>query len=62
MDFELPEEIQIIKKTMRDFVDRELIPLEREFVPEGEEMPEELYKPLQEKARALGFWMLDVPE
>ncbi len=62
MDFELPEEIKIIKKTMRDFVDRELIPLEREFVPEGEEMPEELYKPLQEKAKALGFWMLDVPE
>ena len=62
MDFELPEEIKIIKNTMRDFVERELIPLEREFRPEGEEMPEELYKPLQEKAKALGFWMLDIPE
>ncbi|MDE0355774.1 MAG: acyl-CoA/acyl-ACP dehydrogenase, partial [Deltaproteobacteria bacterium] len=62
MDFELPEEVKIIKNTMRDFVDRELIPLEREFRPEGEEMPEELYKPLQEKAKALGFWMLDIPE
>ena len=61
MDFELPEEIQIIKNTMRDFVDRELIPLERDYRPEGFEMPEELYKPLQEKTRAMGFWMLDVP-
>ena len=39
MDFELPEELQIIKRTMREFVNRELIPLEREYRPEGEEMP-----------------------
>jgi len=61
MDFELPEEIQIIKNTMHEFVERELIPLERDYRPEGEEMPEELYKPLQEKTKAMGFWMLDVP-
>lgn len=62
MDFNLPEELQLLKETMRRFVDRELIPLEREFRPEGEEMPEALLRPLQEKVRSLGLWMLDVPQ
>ncbi len=61
MDFNLPEELQILKDTVRRFVDKELIPLEREYRPEGEEMPEHLLRPLQEKVRALGLWMLDVP-
>ena len=55
MDFELPEELQLIKKTIHDFVEREVIPLEREYRPEGEDMPEHLLKPLQEKAKAMGF-------
>ena len=62
MDFELPEEILMIKKTIRQFIDREVIPLERDYRPEGEDMPERLLKPLQEKAKALGFWHLDVPQ
>ena len=31
MDFSLPEEIQILRETVRRFVDKELIPLEREY-------------------------------
>jgi len=62
MDFNLPEELQLLKETLRRFVDKELIPLEREFRPEGEEMPERLLKPLQEKVKAMGLWMLDVPQ
>ena len=62
MDFDLPEEIQLIKRTVGEFIDREVIPLEREFRPEGEEMPDSILKPLQEKAKALGFWHLDVPK
>jgi len=62
MDFNLPEELQMLKGTVRRFVEKELIPLEREFRPEGEEMPERLLKPLQEKAKAIGLWLLDVPE
>jgi acyl-CoA dehydrogenase len=62
MDFDLPEELRILKETVRRFVDKELIPLEREYRPEGEEMPERLIKPLQEKTKALGLWMLDVPQ
>jgi acyl-CoA dehydrogenase len=62
MDFRLTEELQILKDTVRRFVDSELIPMEREFRAEGEEMPEQLLKPLQEKAKSLGLWLLGVPE
>ncbi len=41
VDFNLPEELQVLKETVRKFVDRELIPLERECRPEGED-PEQL--------------------
>jgi acyl-CoA dehydrogenase len=62
MDFDLPEELQILQQTVRRFVDKELIPLERECRPEGEEMPEHVLKPLQDKAKAMGLWLLDVPQ
>src|SRR6266850_539419 len=62
MDLNLPEELQLLKETVRKFVDRELIPLERECRPEGEDMPELYIKPLQEKAKAIGLWLLDVPQ
>ena len=32
MDFELPEELRLLKDNLRKFVDKELIPLERETV------------------------------
>lgn len=62
MDFDLPTELRMLQRTVRQFVDKELIPLEREFRPDGEEMPEKLLRPLQEKAKAIGLWMLDVPQ
>ena len=62
MDFNLPEELQLLKDTVRKFVDRELIPLEHECRPEGEDMPEHYIRPLQEKAKAIGLWLLDVPQ
>jgi acyl-CoA dehydrogenase len=62
MDFELPEAVRFIRNSVREFINREVIPLEREFRPDSGEMPEHLLKPLQEKAKALGLWHLDVPE
>src|SRR5438445_12030977 len=62
MDFNLPEELQLLKETVRKFVDKELIPIERECRPEGEDMPERFLKPLQEKAKAIGLSLLDVPQ
>jgi acyl-CoA dehydrogenase len=62
MDFDLPEELHLLKRTVRRFVDSELIPLERTYRHDGEgPMPAELLKPLQEKAKSMGLWLLDVP-
>ncbi len=63
MDFDLPGEVKLLKEIAQRFVDEELIPKENEYRPEGEEgMPEEILKPLQEKAKNLGLWLLEVPE
>lgn len=63
MDFDLPGEVKLLREIAQRFVDEELIPKENEYRPEGEEaMPEEILKPLQEKAKNLGLWLLEVPE
>ena len=36
MDFDLPEEIRILRDTVRKFVDKELIPLERVYRHDSE--------------------------
>ena len=61
MDFELPEELRLLKENVRRFVDRELIPLEREVVNDVA-MQKQLPKRLRGKAEALGLWLFDVPE
>jgi acyl-CoA dehydrogenase len=61
MDFELPEELRILKAGLRRFVDTELIPVERETCI-GESMKPEYLKRFQQHAKALGIWQLDVPE
>ncbi|MEA3025994.1 MAG: acyl-CoA dehydrogenase, partial [Alphaproteobacteria bacterium] len=60
MDFELPEELRLLKETVRNFVDRELIPVEMNSM-DGAIMRPEVRAPLEEKAKKLGLWHLDVP-
>src|SRR6516165_10592554 len=61
MDFELPEELRILKAGLRRFVDSELIPIERETCV-GETMKPEYLKKFGQRAKELGIWQLDVPE
>jgi acyl-CoA dehydrogenase len=61
MDFELPEELRLLKDNIRKFVDRELIPLEREVVNDVK-LQKELPKRLRGKVEELGVWGYDVPE
>jgi len=61
MDFELPEELRLLKKTVRAFVDRELIPIERTSM-DGHRLRPEIRSLLEAKAKAAGLWLLDVPE
>jgi acyl-CoA dehydrogenase len=62
MDFHLTEELELLKETVRRFVDEELIPREAEFHPEADPMPEEMLRALQEKAKSIDLWLLDVPQ
>src|SRR5262245_50556916 len=60
MDFELPQEIRILKDTMRRFVDRELIPIEMHAM-DGPDLKPEIRRDLEAKTRELGLWLLEVP-
>ena len=61
MDFELPEDLRMMKETLRRFIDAEVIPIEREAY-DGHEMIPEIRARLEARARELGIWMIDVPE
>ena len=63
MDFELPEELRMFKDSLRRFVNNELIPVERQtLTSEGEEIKPEFLGKLQQRAKDLGIWMMEVPE
>src|SRR5258707_14631069 len=60
LNFDLPEEIRMLKDTVRKFVDRELIPIERTS-RNGHKLKPEVRAHLQAKARELGLTGYDVP-
>ena len=61
MDFRLPEELQMLKDTVRRFVDQELIPIEMQCC-EGNELRPEFRERLEKKTQEMGLWLMDVPE
>jgi acyl-CoA dehydrogenase len=61
MEYELPEELRMLKETVRRFVDREIIPIEREAY-EGHNLKKDVRARLEEKAKEIGLWQYDVPE
>ena len=63
MEFQLPEELRMFKDSLRRFVNNELIPIERQtLTPEGEKIKPEFLPRLQQRAKDLGIWMMEVPE
>jgi acyl-CoA dehydrogenase len=61
MDFELPEELRMMKDTLRRFIDNEIIPHER-VAYDGHLLKPEYRAKWQARAKELGFWNLDIPE
>ncbi len=61
MDFDLPEELQMLKDTLRKFVDKELIPIEMHTI-ENMELKPDIRQRLEKKTKDMGLWMFDVPE
>lgn len=70
MNFELPETVRMIRDTVKIFTQRELYPLEPLVIRREAErgmrddpiLPPEVDLGLQEKARSIGLWGVDVPE
>jgi acyl-CoA dehydrogenase len=59
--FELPGELQMLSEALGSFVANEICAVETDLDPAAREIPREQLLPLQEKARAAGFWCLDAP-
>ncbi|MBI5588857.1 MAG: acyl-CoA dehydrogenase family protein [Deltaproteobacteria bacterium] len=70
MDFSIPEEYMMLKESMREFVKREMMPLEKKFLERdmglwttpGPLLPKEDTRRLLQKTKDLGFWGLEVEE
>jgi acyl-CoA dehydrogenase len=60
-NFELPEDIRMLRDTVRKFVDRELIPIER-TTRENDKLKPEVRAHLTAKAKDLGLAGYDVPQ
>jgi acyl-CoA dehydrogenase len=61
VEFAIPEDMQMMVSSVRQFREKEMMPLEREFLMEGS-LPEETLRALETRGREFGFWALDVPE
>ena len=61
MNLELPEELRMLKETLRRFIDNEVIPIERDAY-DGAEMVPDIREKLEARAQELGIWGVDVPE
>ncbi|MHB1956873.1 MAG: acyl-CoA dehydrogenase family protein, partial [Sulfobacillus sp.] len=66
MDFSLGAEEKLIRDTVRDFVEREVMPLESEVLRNEREgrpgVSQHTLKALQRKAKDIGFWGINTPE
>ena len=66
MDFMLTDEERMVQKTIRDFVEKELIPLEPQVLRNEREgkpgLSHEQLHELQMKAKEIGFWGINTPE
>ena len=61
MDFAISEEHRMMLESVRQFREKELMPLEKEFLLKGE-LDLEVRRELERKGRDAGFWALEVPQ
>ena len=61
MDYSIPEELELIRRTVKTFVDRELRPLER-GIEEADHISPEVDRALRKRSVALGLYGHNLPE
>lgn len=59
--WQLPDELVAVRDTVRQFMAKEVRPLEDTLPHDATGLPVELLAPLQEKARQAGLWALSTP-
>ena len=59
--WELPEELRMLQQTVRRFMEQEVKPEEDKLPHDATEMPPDVLKRLQAKARSLGLWQMQTP-
>ncbi|GAA4714895.1 acyl-CoA dehydrogenase family protein [Brevibacillus fulvus] len=66
MDFTLSDEQRMVQRTVREFIQKEVMPYEQQVLRNEREgrpgISREEIKELQLKAKALGFWGINTPE
>src|SRR6201991_295892 len=64
MDFNLPPEVEALRLKVRDFIEREVLPLEKDpkNFSEHENIPEDRLAVVREKARKAGLWAPQSPK
>lgn len=64
MEFNLPEETQILKDMVNRFINSELIPLENKLKDRKNsyELPDQIKINLEDKIKKIGLWAMDAPE
>src|SRR6201996_6936470 len=60
--WQLPEELVMLRDTVRRFMDAQVHPLEQKLDHDTVGLPREQLVELQAKARKLGLWSLQTPE
>ena len=63
MDFTIPEEIEMLRQSLRKFIEKEIIPMEEKAGYDPDEgVPQELLQKVRKRSHELGFWGIDLPE
>ncbi len=62
MDFEIPESVESIRKEIKDFIQNEIIPLEKHYDYQKGRMPEEINQQARAKVKSAGVWTPHLPK
>ncbi len=63
MDFTIPEEIEMLRQSLRKFIEKEVLPMEQEAGYDPDDgAPQELLRKVRKRSYELGFWAIDLPE
>jgi acyl-CoA dehydrogenase len=63
VDFSIPPEVEELRRSLRDFLDREVRPLdEKHLDPEDDTLPIEILQQVRRRSAELGFYAPDFPE